>query len=323
MAWAAVFPGQGSQHSGMGKFLYEEFKEAKWTFEEASDALSLDMKTLCFSAAESDLALTMNTQPALLTVSVATYRTLAKTFGFNPVVSAGHSVGEFAAVVTSGGMGFADALRAVRFRGERMQEAVPVGVGAMVAVLGSSVEQVHQLCEWVKEVCPEGLVEPANYNAPGQIVLSGKKIALDWLQNHYSDCPEMPTRIKFIPLKVSAPFHCSLMKSAEESLGKLLKTMSFYDISRAVVQNYNAKPVKEGEVLRQNLISQVSAPVRWIECVQEIKQISGTHFVEVGCGKILAGLVKKIDSNIVTYGTNHLEDLKILEKLFTQKDLLQ
>jgi len=314
--WGAVFPGQGSQAPGMGRFLYEEFPVARQTFEEASDTLSLDFKKLCFEGSEADLALTANTQPCLLLVSTATFRVLAQQLDFRPTAAAGHSIGEYAAVVASGAMKFADAMVAVRVRGEAMQAAVPVGEGAMVAVMGLDPEQVNQLCAWAENESGTGPVQAANLNAPGQIVISGSKKALDWLVAHFrADVLTPPAaRAKFIPLKVSAPFHCSMMMPAEEKMAEVLGKIHFAKAQFPIVQNVSAQAVQDGEQLKSNLVMQVSRSVRWIECVQQLVQLGVDRAVECGTGKVLSGLIKKIDSSaIATFNINSLQDLKVVE----------
>jgi len=317
--WSALFPGQGSQHPGMGKFLYDEFQIARETFEEASDALKLDFKKLCFEGSEADLALTENTQPCLLLVSTATYRVFTSLVDFKPVAAAGHSIGEYAANVAAGTMKFSDGIRAVRSRGQFMQSAVPLGQGGMLAVMGLTPEQTKKLCAWVESETGEKPVEPANFNAPGQIVISGKAKLIEWLQKNFKAnlfAPETP-RCKFIPLKVSAPFHCSMMKPAEEKMAVVLNDIQFSDAKFPIVANVHAKPEKTGSALRQLLIEQISSPVRWVECVEELKQLGAQKMIEFGCGRVLAGLAKKIDSeNIRTFNINSIEDLKALETEF-------
>lgn len=316
--WTSLFPGQGSQHPGMGKFLSDEFAVAKQTFEEASDALHIDMKKLCFDGSETDLALTENTQPCLLLVSTATHRVLEKEFGYKPSSAAGHSVGEYAAVVAAGAMAFADALKAVRLRGQAMQSAVPVGRGGMTAVMGLEPKQIFEMCAWAEKETGDGPVQPANLNAPGQIVISGKKTALDWLAvNFKAEKFGVTGRVKFISLKVSAPFHCSMMKPAEEKMASVLGEMKFADARFPVVQNVSAEPVTKGADLRANLVKQVSAPVRWIESVQKIASLGATKAAEVGCGRVISGLVKKIEGEkLPVLNLNSLEDIKAFEAQF-------
>jgi [acyl-carrier-protein] S-malonyltransferase len=314
--WAALFPGQGSQHSGMGKFLYQEFKIAKELFEEASDALSLDFKKLCFEGSDPELALTENTQPCLLLVSTITYRVLASLVDFKPIAGAGHSIGEYAALVAAESIDFIEALKAVRLRGQYMQSAVPVGQGGMLAVMGLSPEQVKKLCTWVESETETTPLEPANFNAPGQIVISGKLKLIEWLVKNYKPDlfhPETP-RSKFIPLKVSAPFHCSLMLPAEKKMTPIIDELRFSNSSFAIVPNVSAMATKEAQQLRHLLIRQISSPVRWVECVEELKRLGSKKMIEFGSGKVLSGLVKKIDSeNIQTFNINSIEDLKTVE----------
>lgn len=315
MSWAALYPGQGSQHPGMGKFLFDEFTEVKQAFEEASDSIKVDFKKLCFEGSEADLALTENTQPCLLLVSIASYRVLQKHFGFQPKVAAGHSIGEYAAVVSAGSLAFSDAIKAVRTRGQAMQSAVPVGVGGMTAVMGLDTPQTIELCKTAEKESGDGPIQAANINAPGQIVISGKKSALDWLAANFK--PEWAPgaqRVRFIPLKVSAPFHCSMMKPAEEKMAQVLGDMKFHEARFPIVQNVSAEAVTNGADLRSNLVKQVSAPVRWIECVQNLLRMGTDRAVEVGCGKVIAGLCKKIDSEKLTvFNINSLDDLKAIE----------
>src|SRR4051812_39008913 len=222
--WGALFPGQGSQAVGMGRFLFDNFPIAKQLFEEASDTLKQDFKKLCFEGPDADLTLTENTQPALLLVSFATFRVAKETTGIKITAGAGHSVGEYAAVVAAGSVKFADALRAVRIRGQEMQKAVPVGQGAMCAVIGLSDDQTEKLCKWIENESGYRPVQAANYNAPGQVVISGHGKGIAWAQaNSPKDlfAPEAP-KIRLIPLKVSAPFHCVLMKPAEEAMAIVL-----------------------------------------------------------------------------------------------------
>lgn len=311
--WSSLYPGQGSQSPGMGKFLFEEFALARHAFEEASDALHIDFKKLCFDGSADDLGLTENTQPCLLLVSTATDRVLRKELGLRTVAAAGHSIGEYAAVVAAGALPFAQAMRAVRLRGQAMQTAVPVGLGGMTAVMGLEPDQIRELCAWAENGSGDGPVQPANMNAPGQIVISGKKSALDWLAANYK--PDMfPGRVKFIPLKVSAPFHCAMMMPAEEKMRAVLGEMPFRDAEFPIVQNFTALPTTNAAELRENLIRQVSAPVRWIECVREVIDAGASKAVEAGIGKVVSGLVKKIaPEGLQVFNLNSLEDLKVIE----------
>ena len=313
---SALFPGQGSQQPGMGKFLYDNFKVAKETFEEASDAIKMDLKKLCFEGPEEDLQLTHNTQPALLTVSTVTARVLNEITPIKFSYTAGHSVGEYAAFVYSGAMSFSDALVAVRKRGEFMQEAVPLGEGAMVAVMGLSAEQADQLCQWAEQESELKPISPANYNAPGQVVCSGSQKLVEWLQKNIKKeiFNPPPAKLRLIPLKVSAPFHCALMKPAEEKMRIVLEDMPIKNAQPPVVQNFTASEETQAATLRENLILQVSGSVRWLQSIEYMSQKGVRQAIELGHGKVLAGLVKKINPNLKVFNTNNLDDLKTVEE---------
>ncbi len=313
-----IFPGQGSQHPGMGQFLFENFKVAQETFEEGSEALKQDMKKLCFHGSEADLALTENTQPALLLVSTATQRVLRQHLGVKVQSAAGHSIGEYAALVAAEVIAFDQSLRAVRTRGQAMQSAVPVGQGGMVALLGLEPDQAQRLCEYAVKNSGYGPLSPANFNSPGQIVISGSQKTINWLKDNFK--PEMvfsesPKRFKMIPLQVSAPFHCEMMKPAEEKMRQVLTEMTFKSAAFPIVQNFHAQSETEGSTLRENLIRQVSAPVRWSQSMERFKALGTPQMIECGAGKVLQGLLKKIDPEffkVVT--TTNLEDIKNIEE---------
>ncbi len=318
-----LFPGQGSQSPGMGKFLYEEFKIARETFEEASDAISLDLKKLCFTDSADNiahLALTENTQPALLTVSTATSRVLTSQFGATPTITAGHSIGEYASFVLGQVFTFKDAIRAVRLRGQAMQSAVPIGKGGMTATLGLDEAQVHFLCHWAVEGSGHGPLSPANFNADGQIVISGNLETLNWLKTNFKPeiLPGEPKRAKLIPLQVSAPFHCEMMKPAEEKMQDFLTQIAFRDSIIPIIQNVNAQNEQNAAALKMNIVKQISAPVRWTQSMNNLKSQKRNIAVEVGHGSVLKGLLKKIDSEFFkVYSTNSVEDLKLIETLNT------
>lgn len=312
-----LFPGQGSQQPGMGRFLFDNFKAAKETFEEASEALSQDMKKLCFEGTDAELALTENTQPALLAVSTATQRVLKSEYHIKVAAGAGHSIGEYAALVAADVIDFMPAMKAVRTRGQAMQSAVPVGQGGMIATLGLEPEQAQFLCDYVVKTSGFKPLSPANFNSPGQIVLSGSMKAIEWLKANFKPeiFPDPPKRAKLIPLNVSAPFHCEMMLPAEQKMREVLTAMSFRAPQFKIVQNFTAGFESTPEKLRENLIRQVSAPVRWTESMELLKAQNLTKCVECGVGKVVAGLLKKIDGEAFTvFNTNSLEDLKLIEE---------
>lgn len=316
--WAALFPGQGSQSVGMGRFLYDNFKSAKVSFEEASDTLKQDFKKLCFEGPDSDLALTENTQPALLLVSKVTFDAVQEVAGTKFSAAAGHSIGEYAAFTTSGVLNFSDALRAVRQRGQAMQKAVPVGEGAMLAVLGLDDEDVIAMCAWAEKQSGLKPIEPANFNSPGQVVVSGSAKLAAWIRENAK--PELfmapgktAGRMKLIPLNVSAPFHCSMMKPAEEKMREVLTATNFSRANWPIVQNFTAEATQDPATLREQIIRQVSGAVRWTQCMQNLKKSGATQFIEMGSGKVLAGLAKKIDPVAKVFNVNSLEELKNLE----------
>ncbi len=317
--YSFIFPGQGSQSLGMGKFLFDEFPVSRTTFEEASDALSFDVKKLCFNSSDQELALTENTQPALLTVSVATARVLKSTLGLSPIATAGHSIGEYSSLVVAESLRFSDAVKAVRYRGQAMQSAVPVGEGGMTAVLGLGESQIHFLCQWTEKESGYAPVNPANFNCDGQIVISGNLKALNWLKDNFKseifteNGLPAPTRAKLIPLQVSAPFHCALMKPAEEKMKHYLNDIYFKDAVIPVFQNYNAKAETNADSLRENLIHQVSGSVKWTQSLGAMKTAGYTRFIECGNGSVLKGLLKKIDPEFSVFTTTSIEDLKLIE----------
>ena len=318
MAFAGIFPGQGSQSVGMGRFLFDNFKTAQHLFEEASDTLKQDFKKLCFEGPEDQLTLTANTQPALVLVSTVTEKVLREVKPLSFVALSGHSVGEYSAMVAAGSMTLSEALKAVRARGTFMQQAVPVGQGGMCAVIGLSMDLVKKLCTWTEEKSGFKPLQPANDNAPGQIVISGSAQAIEWLRANFKAEEFHPDakRVKLIPLNVSAPFHCSLMDPAEKNMAQVLNDLPFREAKTPVVQNISATAETKAQTLRDNLIRQISGPVRWVECVQQLKAMNANQLIELGSGKVLAGLVKKIDSEFFnTFNINSLEDLKAIENL--------
>ncbi len=288
---AYIFPGQGSQHPGMGKDLTEKFPAARQVFEEADDALGFALSDLCFNGPAEQLQLTENTQPAILVTSIAVLRAIqAEGFPAADFV-AGHSLGEYSALVAAGSLSLADAVKIVRARGQYMQEAVPVGTGAMAAVLGAELSVAQEACNQAAqgEVC-----SAANINSPAQIVIAGDAGAID---RAIVLLKERGAK-RAIKLNVSAPFHCALMKPAQDRLAVDLQNFSFADAHVPVVTNVDATGEQNGGKLRESLVRQVSQPVRWLESVEFLINQGVQTFIEIGPGKVLSGLVRQIDRNV-------------------------
>jgi [acyl-carrier-protein] S-malonyltransferase len=303
MSLAFVFPGQGSQKVGMGRALAEAYPESGGAFEEADHALGFPLSRLCFEGPEDELRLTANTQPAILAASVAAYRVL-EARGLRPDWVAGHSLGEYSALVAAQALTFADALRTVRRRGEYMQEAVPVGEGAMAAILALDLAKVEAAC---RQAANGQVVAPANINSPGQIVIAGHAAAVD---RAVELCTAAGAR-RAMRLPVSAPFHCNLMTPAQERLAADLARLSFREPTCPLVSNVDAQVVRTGATCRDALVRQVSAPVRWQESVALMVQQGVDTIVEVGPGVVLAGLVRKIAKGVRVL---NVEDPGSLEK---------
>jgi len=299
---AFVFPGQGAQYIGMAKEICSQYPESAQVFKEASEALGFDIEDMVFNGDEETLRITENTQPAIVTASIACLKPLMKE-GINADFTAGLSLGEYAAHVYSGTFSFEDAVRLLRKRGRFMQEAVPLGVGSMVAILGLSREQVLDACAQARE---EGIVEPANFNCPGQIVISGEAKAVEKAQ---AIAIELGAK-RAVPLAVSAPFHCSLLVSAGEKLKAELEQVELHEMKVPVVANVNGEIVPSVDYVRESLYKQVSSPVLWEDCVRTMIGKGVDTFVEIGPGKVLSGFIKKIDKNVKTL---NVEDLASLE----------
>lgn len=285
---AYIFPGQGSQYAGMGRALYERYAASREVFEEADDALGFSLSRLCFEGPAEDLQLTENTQPAILTTSVAALRAFEGEGFAPPSFVAGHSLGEYSALVAAGALSLRDAVRTVRARGRYMQEAVPFGVGAMAAILGSDVRTVEDACAEASrgEVC-----SPANLNSPKQIVIAGDAAAVD----RAMEILKSRGARKAVKLNVSAPFHCALMLPAQRRLAADLEKIEFKDLRVPLVSNVDAKLIRAGAEARDALVRQVSSPVRWSESVELLANERGVKtFVEVGPGKVLSGLLRQI-----------------------------
>ncbi|MCB0379431.1 MAG: ACP S-malonyltransferase [Bdellovibrionales bacterium] len=316
--FGALFPGQGSQHVGMADFLLEGFPRAKHVFEEASDAIGVDLVKMVTEGDEATLALTENTQPALVTMSFAVFRVLKDMCDGNLDITAGagHSVGEYSALACSGAITLTDAVKLVRLRGQLMQQAVPVGTGGMMAVIGMPADDVLKLCAWTVEKSGLGPVEPANYNSPAQTVISGSAEALKWLKEKFEQYKsgENTNKIKLIPLKVSAPFHCSLMRPAEAKMKEAIESTTFHAPQWGIIQNYTASLEKDPDVLRVNLVKQISGAVRWTECMQTLKAQDVRSVAEFGPGRVLTGLLKKIDPEAFSpFNLNSVGELNSFE----------
>jgi [acyl-carrier-protein] S-malonyltransferase len=302
---ACVFPGQGAQKVGMGRDLATEFAICRQTFEEADDALGEPLSRLCFEGPEERLQLTEHTQPAILATSIAAYR-IAREQGLDPAFAAGHSLGEYSAHVAAGTLSFADALRTVRRRGRYMQEAVPVGQGAMAAILGLDAGSVAEVC--AEAGAGGGVVAPANLNAPGQVVIAGQAEAVA----RAGALAKARGAKRVIPLAVSAPFHCPLMRPAEERLAPELRALPARDPHFPVVANVDAEPKRDAASAIEALIRQVSSPVRWEDVVRRLAAEGVRTIVELGPGTVLAGLARKIDGSMHVVGVENGRGLAAL-----------
>jgi [acyl-carrier-protein] S-malonyltransferase len=305
---AFLFPGQASQYPGMGRELAANHAAARSVFEEADRALGFSISDLCFNGSEEALKLTANTQPAILTVSVATYQVLAEN-GVEPAFVAGHSLGEFSALVAAGGLEFSDAVRLVRRRGEYMQSAVPEGVGAMAAILGLAPAQVAGIC---RQAADGQVVAPANLNSPEQTVISGHAEAV----KRAVELASAGGAKRAVMLPVSAPFHSSLMKPAAERLEVDLRATTFHTLRVPLVNNADAELTTSGDEAREALVRQVTLPVRWEESVRELIDQGVNTFVEVGPGRVLTGLLRQIDRSIHVFNVEDEKSLRsTLERL--------
>jgi [acyl-carrier-protein] S-malonyltransferase len=290
MKIAFVFPGQGAQYPSMGREISEKFPVARTAFDEADSALDSPISRLCFEGTEDELKLTENTQPAILATSVAVFRVLEEK-GVRPDFVAGHSLGEYSALVAAGAMKLNEAAPLVRRRGRYMQEAVPVGVGAMAAVLGLDLRAVQGVCEQASQ---KQVVAPANLNSPGQVVIAGHREAVERAVNLAKEAGAK----RAILLQVSAPFHCSLLKPAEDRLSPDLDNCSFSELKYPLVTNVDARPIRTAAEARDALKRQVSRPVLWHETIQLLLDEGVRTFVEVGPGKVLLGLIRSIDKSV-------------------------
>lgn len=300
-AIALVFPGQGSQRVGMGRDFWTQLPEARRLFDRGGEALGFDLARLCSDGPEEQLTLTTNAQPAIMTVSLAAFAALRRE-GINADYVAGHSLGEYSALVAAGSLAFEDAIRTVRRRGEFMQEAVAPGAGAMAAVLGLDKQSVYAVCE---ETARHGIVEVANLNSPGQVVIAGQTEAVDYA----IELAKQRGAKRAVRLQVSAPFHCSLMKPAAQRLADVLRAIPFADPTVPLVNNADAELLTAGARIADSLVRQVTSPVRWEDSVRRLLKEGVDLFLELGPGKVLTGLIKRIAPDATAL---HAEDLSSL-----------
>lgn len=300
---AFVFPGQGAQAVGMGKDLFATYDVAKKIFAEADEALGYSIKDMCFEGPADDLKLTANTQPAILTVSVIVNEIL-KEHGIQPDVAGGHSLGEYSALVAAGVLSFRDAVVLVHKRGQYMQEAVPVGEGGMAAIIGLDDETIAAVCE--KATNEAGEVQPVNFNCPGQTVIAGTTKGVEKAVEELKAAGAK----KAVILPVSAPFHSTLMKPAAEKLAAELDKVAIHDAAFPVVSNYTGRLETSAEEIKQNLVAQADHPVRWIACVNTMKEFGADTFVEAGPGRTLCGFNRRIDRSLKSLNVENLESLQ-------------
>jgi [acyl-carrier-protein] S-malonyltransferase len=309
---ALLFPGQGSQIVGMGSEFYKNFDVVKTIFKEADEKLNYNISKIILEGPENELQLTQNTQPAILTVSYSIFKVLKDEFGFefkNFNYFAGHSLGEYSALVCAESLSFNDAVYLLNERGKAMQEAVPVGKGSMLAVLGLKTEELINMMQNIN--FKEGICEIANDNANGQIIISGDKESVQLFQNLLKE-----KKIKSIPLKVSAPFHCSLMKPAAEIMKNKINKVKFYDPIFEIINNVTAKVEKNSDIIKDLLINQIYSTVRWRESLINMEEAGVKNFIEVGPGKALIGMVKRTIKNSNCFSINSIADIKNIENEF-------
>ena len=306
---ALIFPGQGSQVVGMGAEFYDKFEIVKKIFNQADEKLGFSLSNLILNGPTNELQLTKNTQPAILTVSYSIFSVLKNEFKFdfkNFKYFAGHSLGEYSALVCSEAINFSDAVYLLHERGKAMQESVPVGEGSMLAVLGVNIKDLNDLIKDIKGIC-----EIANDNAIGQVILSGDKKSIEALQLHLKE-----KKIKSIPLKVSAPFHCSLMKPAAEKMRNKINNTKFNDTLFPIINNVTAEPENNPTKIKSLLVDQIFSTVRWRESVINMSQLGVKKFIEVGPGKVLSGMIKRTIKDVKCFSINSIADIEGLQNEF-------
>ena len=309
---ALIFPGQGSQVVGMGSEFYNNFDLVKNIFKQADERLGYSISDIIFNGPEDKLQLTKNTQPAILTVSYSIFKVLKQEFGFNFKnfrYFAGHSLGEYSALVCAEALNFEDAIYLLHERGKAMQEAVPLGEGCMLAVLGLDIDKINELLLTFKDEA--GVCEIANDNANGQIILSGNKKNIELIQKNFKE-----KKIKSILLKVSAPFHCSLMKPAAKSMEKKINLTKLNNSSYKIISNVTAKPENDQDIIKKLLIDQIFSTVRWRESIINMNNLGVNNFIELGPGKILTSMVRRTVKDVNTFSINSIADMKNIENEF-------